>query len=88
MVVAQLVERSLLILDVRGSNPVISEIYIEHLLTCLPSNVLKDEKNEKESGNGPLFLKKHIKLWKDENKPKEAGNGPLSKTYLIMKWQK
>ena len=55
MVVAQLEERSLLILDVRGSNPVISEIYIEHLLTCLPSNVLKDENKRKRGREWPTL---------------------------------
>ena len=33
VVVAQLVERSLLIPEVRGSNPVIGKKYIEHLFT-------------------------------------------------------
>ena len=33
MVVAELVERSLLTPEVWGSNPVISQIYIEHLFT-------------------------------------------------------
>ena len=35
VVVAQLVERSLLITEVRGSTPVIGIIYIEHLLVNL-----------------------------------------------------
>ena len=38
--VAQLVERSLLLPEVCGSNPVIGKIYIEHLFTCLLSTVL------------------------------------------------
>ena len=42
--VAQLVERSLLIPEVRGSNPVIDKIYIEHLFTCLLSTALKRRK--------------------------------------------
>ena len=33
MIVAQLVEQSLLIPEVRGSNPIICKIYIEQLLT-------------------------------------------------------
>ena len=40
MVVAQLVEQSLLIPEVRGSNPVIGKFYIEHSL----STVLKRRK--------------------------------------------
>ena len=44
VVVAQLVERSLPIPEVRGSNPVIGNIYIEHLFTCLVSTVLKIRK--------------------------------------------
>ena len=42
--VAQLVERSLPIPEVCGSHPVIGKIYIEHLLTCLLSIVLKRQK--------------------------------------------
>ena len=57
VVVAQLVERSLPIQEVRGSIPVIGKIYIEHLFTCLLSTVLKRRK--KEAGNGPLFNKKN-----------------------------
>ena len=34
-VVAQLIERSLLTLEVRGSNQVIGNIYIEHLLSTV-----------------------------------------------------
>ena len=30
--------------EVRGSNPVIGKIYIEHLFTCLLSTVLKRRK--------------------------------------------
>ena len=44
VVVAQLVERSLLIPEVRVLDPVIGKIYIEHLFTCLLSNVLKRQK--------------------------------------------
>ena len=54
VVVAHLVERSLLILEVHGSNPVIGQIYIEHLFTCLLSAVLKI--NIKEAGNCPFFF--------------------------------
>ena len=43
VVVAQLVERSLLISEVRGSTPVIGKIYIEHLFVLI-STVLKRRK--------------------------------------------
>ena len=68
MVVAQLVERLLLIPEVRGLNPIIGKIYIDHLFTCLPSTVLywKDENKYKEAGNGP-HLKKTISIWKVRN---------------------
>ena len=41
---AQLVEQSLPIPEARGSNPVIGNIYVEHLFTCLLSTVLKRRK--------------------------------------------
>ena len=44
VVVAQLVEQSLPIPEARGSNPVIGNIYVEHLFTCLLSTVLKRRK--------------------------------------------
>ena len=44
VVVAQLVEPLLQIPEVRGSNPAIGNIYIEHLFTCLPSTVLINKK--------------------------------------------
>ena len=44
VVVAQLVERSLPIPEVRGSNPVIGKFYTEHLFTCLLSTALKRRK--------------------------------------------
>ena len=53
---AQLVERSLLIPEVRGLNPVIGKnlfIYIEHFL--LSTVYCKDENKEKEAGDGPFF---------------------------------
>ena len=52
MVVAQLVERSPLTPEIRGSNPVLGNTCIEHLFTvnCV-------EKSEKEAGNGPFFKK-------------------------------
>ena len=46
---AQLVEWSLLIPEVRGSNPDISKIYIEHLLSTKSKRT-----KEKESENGPF----------------------------------
>ena len=44
VVVAQLGEQSLPIPEVHSSNPVIGQIYIEHLFTCLLSTVLKRQK--------------------------------------------
>ena len=61
---AQLVERSLLIPDVYGSNPVIGKIYIYvYILNiCLLSTVYrKDENKEKEAGNGQ-FRKQYFNL--------------------------
>ena len=55
---AQLVEQSLAIPEVRGSNPVIGKIYIEHLfpVNCIEKTKIK----KKEAGNG-LFSIKTIK---------------------------
>ena len=64
MVVAQFVEQSLPIPEVRGSNPVIGKfIYIEHLFTVHCE--LKRRDKGKEAGNGPFFLKKIVVLFKD-----------------------
>ena len=52
---AQLVEQSLSIPEVRGSNPVIGKIYIEQILLTV---YWKDENKEKEAGNGTIFKKK------------------------------
>ena len=52
----QLVEQSLLIPKVRGSNPVIGKkLYIEHLFTvnCIEKTKIK----KKEAGNLPFFKK-------------------------------
>ena len=58
VVVAQLVEWSLPIPEVRGLNPVIGKKIIYILNICLLSTVYwKDENKEKEAGNGP-FKKK------------------------------
>ena len=53
VVVAQFVERTLSIPEVRVSNPVIGQIYIEHLFTvnCIKKTKIK----KKEAGNGPFF---------------------------------
>ena len=58
---AQLVEQLLPIPEARGLNPVIGNIYVEHLFTCLLSTVLKRRK--KEARNGPLLktIKKILK---------------------------
>ena len=59
--VAQLVEWSLLIPEVRGSNPVIGKILFI-LNICLPSTVYrKDENKEEEAENGPLKKVVYIK---------------------------
>ena len=73
MVVAQLVERLLSKPEIRGSNPVIGKnLFISNI--CLLSTVYwKDENKEKETGNGPFFLKKRKK---DNNSEMEAENGP------------
>ena len=56
-VVAQLVERSLPIPVIRGSNPVIDKLSYWTFI-CLLSVVLKgDNKEKKEAGNGPFFKK-------------------------------
>ena len=63
VVVAQLVERSLLIPEVRGSNPVIGK---KLLNICLLSTVYwKDENKEKEAGIGPFLKKKKLNLLKN-----------------------
>ena len=54
VVVAQLVERSLAILEVRGSNPFNGKIYIEHLFTI---NCIEKTKIKKK-GPGMSHLKK------------------------------
>ena len=76
MFVDQLVERSLLIPEVRFSNPVISKIYIDRLL----STVLKRRKEIKaEAGNGP-FLKTHMKIGFAE----QIAHGSASVRYIVQ----
>ena len=62
VVVAQLVERSIPIPEVHGSNPVVGKnLFISNI--CLLSTVCwKDENKEKEAGNGP-FLINHTGIW-------------------------
>ena len=88
MVVAQLVEQSLPIPEVRGSNPVIGKnLFI--LKICLLSTVnRKDENKEKEAGNGPFVVKIVFLFEKTENKLKEAGVGPFFKKVWETKRQK
>ena len=57
VVVAQLAERSLPTPEVRGSNPVLGKIYIEH---CLLSTVLKRQEIKKKMP-GMAHLKKLFK---------------------------
>ena len=49
---AQIVERSLPPPEVRGSNPVIGNLFVYCQLYS------KDENKEKEAGNGPFFKKR------------------------------
>ena len=71
MVVAHLVERSLPIPEVRGSNPDIGILFILNI--CLLSTVYwKDENKEKEAGYGPFKkkTKKNLYLllgWTEQN---------------------
>ena len=53
VVVAQLAERSLMIPEDPGSNPVIGNFYLNIYL--LLTVCRKDENIEKEAGNGPSF---------------------------------
>jgi len=55
--VAQLAERSLMIPEDPGSNPVIGNFYLNIYL--LLTVCRKDENKEKEAENGPFFKKKH-----------------------------
>ena len=55
VVVAQLVERSLPILEVRGSNPAIDKIYWTLVYSQL---YWKDENKDKRGREWPIFLKK------------------------------
>ena len=57
VVVAQLVERSLPIPEVHGSNPVIGKNY---LYSTFVSCQLCIENNEKEAGDGPFFFLKKV----------------------------
>ena len=60
VVVAQLVEQSLPIPEVRGSNPVIGKKLFTYLtFVCCQLCIEKTKIREKEAGNGP-FLKKVI----------------------------
>ena len=56
MVVAQLVEWSLPIPEVSGSNPVIGKIYIDHL--CTVSCIEKTKIKKNGPGNGQLLKKR------------------------------
>ena len=52
---AQLAERSLMIPEDPGSNPVIGNFYLNIYLLLIVCR--KDENKEKEAGNGPFFKK-------------------------------
>ena len=51
---AQLAERSLPILEVRGSNPDTSKNFIEHLFTVNWIVLKRRKENRKVAGNGPF----------------------------------
>ena len=55
VVVAQLVERSIMTPEVHNSNPIIGKIYIQH---CLLSTEVKDQNREKNV----IFYVKHSRL--------------------------
>ena len=55
VVVAQLVERSLLIPEVGGSNPVIGKNWLISNICILSTVYWKDENKEKEARNGPFL---------------------------------
>ena len=77
VVVAQLVERSLPIPEVRGSNPVIGKNLLN---ICLLSTVFwKDENKEKEVGDGPFFLKKQSSLF-----PKNETRARINVNFCTM----
>ena len=60
MVVAQLAERSLMIPEDPGSNPVIGNFYLNIYL--LLTVCRKDKNKEKEAENGPFFKRKYRNL--------------------------
>ena len=64
VVVAQLVEWSLPIPEVRGSNPVISKnlLILNNFVYCQLC-IEKTKNKEKGAGNGPFFLKKNMLLF-------------------------
>ena len=55
LIVAQLLEWSLPIPEVRGSNSVISKNLFIWNICLLPTVYWKDENKEEEAGNGPFF---------------------------------
>ena len=59
VVVAQLVERSLPIPEVRGLSPVIGKNLLISNIFILSTVYWKDENKEKEAGNGPFFKKEY-----------------------------
>ena len=61
---AQLVEQSLPIAEVCGSNPVIGK---KNILNIYCQLYWKDENKEKEAGNGPFFYEINYALWRFRN---------------------
>ena len=62
VVVAQLVERSLPIPEVRGSSPVIGKNLLISNICILSTEYWKDENKEKEARSGPFFFKKKVSV--------------------------
>ena len=77
VVVAQLVERSLPIPELHGSNPVIDKIYIEHSL----STALKRRKLRKRGREWPIFLKKDTYLCSIKARPSNQNCQPAANKF-------
>ena len=81
VVVAQLAEQLLMIPEDPGSNPVISNFYLNIYL--LLTVCRKDENKEKEAENGPFFLKKNSLLGCLLAVVKWSACSPTTLTFLL-----
>ena len=72
--VAQLVERSLLIPEVRGLNPVISKYLFILNISLLSTVYWKDKNKEKRGRVWPIFIKNYLDAWVRSG---DAGSDPL-----------